>query len=321
MNFRLKIFSFIVILLVLFSSLALPGPAYALDITGISPAAVPAGVASTVTITGTGFESDVVVTLSGYANPLIITSWSTTELTVIVPADVPAGVYTITASSLLSPPNDSFSSLTVLAATPPTATPQPTNTPGPFGRPQLAVKSYRANVGEIRYGQDFNLIVRMENAGQYRAYNAQAVFASGELVPLKTGGVSVVGDVESGVSFDVGQQMRLKEPLYGKTSVLVEMTVTYYDAKGTQYSEKFTLNVPVVASNYVAASTPTPTSVSRSQLVITSYETDLQPLQPGAQFALKLTIQNMGNANAKNVTMIVGGGSTGSGSGGTPQPG
>jgi hypothetical protein len=149
----------------------------------------------------------------------------------------------------------------------------------------------------------------------------QAVFASGELVPLKTGGVSVVGDVDSGVSFDVGQQMRLKEPLYGKTSVLVEMTVTYYDDKATQYSEKFTLNVPVVASNYVAANTPTPTGVSRSQLVITSYETDLQPLQPGAQFALKLTIQNMGNASAKNVTMIVGGGSTGSGSGGTPQPG
>ncbi|GAB4486207.1 MAG: hypothetical protein Fur0016_05760 [Anaerolineales bacterium] len=318
MTLRAKIFSLSAILGVLFASLALPGPAYALDITGISPAAVTAGVASTITITGTGFESDVVVNLSGYPTPLVITSWSTTELTVTVPADVPAGVYTITASSLLSPPADSFSSLTVLA---PTAPSQPTNTPGPFGRPQLAVKSYRTNVGEIRYGQDFNLVVRMENAGQYRAYNIQAVFTSSDLVPLKTGGVAVVGDVAENTSFDVGQQMRLKEPLYGKTSVLVEMTVTYYDAKATQYSEKFTLNVPVVASNYVPANTPTPTSAARSQLVITSYETDLQPLQPGAQFALQLTIQNMGNADAKNVTMIVGGGSTGSGSGGTPQPG
>lgn len=328
MKLEMKLFSLIAIFFVLISSLALPGTAYALDITGISPAAVPGGVASTITITGTGFESDVVVTLSGYANPLVITSWSTTELTVVVPANVPPGVYTITANSLLSPPPDSFSSLTVLAAPPPTntpiptATPQPTSTPGPFGRPQLAVKSYRTNVGEIRYGQDFNLVVRMENAGQYRAYNAQAVFGSGDLVPLKTGGVVVVGDVDSGVSFDVGQQMRPNTPLYGKTSVIVEMTVTYYDEKGTQYSEKFTLNVPVVASNYVAASTPTPTGVTRSQLVITSYETDLQPLQPGAQFALGLTIQNMGNATAKSVTMIVGGGSASSGgSGGTPQPG
>ncbi|MCS6993548.1 MAG: IPT/TIG domain-containing protein [Anaerolineales bacterium] len=328
MKLEIKPFSLVAIFFVLISSLALPGPAYALDITGISPAAVPGGVVSTVTITGSGFESDVVVTLSGYSNPLVITSWSTTQLTVLVPADVPAGVYTITASSLLSPPADSFSSLTVLAAPPPTntpiptATPQPTATPGPFGRPQLAVKSYRTSVGEIRYGQDFNLIVRMENAGQYRAYNAQAVFTSADLVPLKTGGVAVIGDVDSGVSFDVGQAMRPGAPLFGKTNVIVEMTVTYYDEKATQYTEKFVLTVPVVAANYVPANTPTPTGVTRSQLVITAYQTDVQPLQPGVQFTLGLTIQNMGNANAKGVTMIVGGGSAGAGgSSGTPQPG
>jgi hypothetical protein len=328
MKLGAKVFSFTAILFALFSSLSLPSPALAAapTITGVNPATVSSEISNDVTITGTDFEVDyVAVTLEPGSVPLAIKSWSTTALVVTVPAGLPANTYTISVTNNTPPPGTpgtaTFFPFTVTAAPPPTATPQPTNTPGPFGRPQLAVKSYRTNVGEIRYGQDFNLVVRMENAGQYRAYNAQAVFASGELVPLKTGGVSVIGDIGSGISFDVGQQMRLKEPLYGKTSVLVEMTVTYYDDKATQYSEKFTLNVPVVASNYVAANTPTPTNVSRSQLVITSYETDLQPLQPGAQFALKLTIQNMGNASAKNVTMIVGGGSTGSGSGGTPQPG
>jgi len=43
-------------------------------------------------------------------------------------------------------------------------------------------------------------------------------------------------------------------------------------------------------------------------------------LQPGEQFALKMTVQNMGNAKAQRITMIVGGGSSGT-SGGTPQPG
>ncbi|PWH12236.1 MAG: hypothetical protein DDG60_14435 [Anaerolineae bacterium] len=305
-----------------------PSAALALDVTGVSPTVVVAGVSTEITITGNWFESDAVVTLSGYPNPLLITSWNTTTITAIVPADVPPGVYTLTVSSVLSPPADSFYSLTVLAAPPPTntplptTTPQPTNTPGPFGRPQLAVKAYRTNVGEIRYGQDFNLNVRLENAGQYRAYNAQAVFTSSDLVPLKTGGVVVIGDVDSGVSLDIGQQMRPNTLLYGKTSVIVEMTVTYYDEKGTQYSEKFILNVPVVAANYVPANTPTPTGVTRSQLVITAYQTDVQPLQPGLQFTLGLTIQNMGNAGAKGVTMIVGGGSaSSSGGGGTPQPG
>ncbi len=321
MTLRSKIFSLSAILIVLFSAFGTPTPALALDITGIAPTTIIGGVATEITISGTGFESDVEVTLSGYANPLVITSWSTTSLTVIVPADVPAGVYTITANSLLSPPSDYFESLTVTSAPTHTPTPQPTATPGAFGRPQLAVKSYRANVGEITYGTDFNLVTRLKNEGQFQAYNVQAVFTSSDLIPLENGGVKVVGDLSADGGVDVGQKMRISAPLYGKTSVLVEMNVTYYDASGTQYTEKFTLNLPVVATNYVIANTPTPTGMARSQLVITAYQTDLQPLQPGAQFALKLTIQNMGNAEAKGVTMIVGGGSTGSGGNGTPQPG
>jgi hypothetical protein len=43
-------------------------------------------------------------------------------------------------------------------------------------------------------------------------------------------------------------------------------------------------------------------------------------LEPGEQFALELTIENVGNANAQRITMIVGGGTSGSG-GETPQPG
>jgi len=321
MTLTSKIFSLSAILFVLLSALGMPTPAMALDITGISPTTIPGGVATEITISGTGFESDVEVTLGGYANPLVITSWSTTSITVIVPADVPAGVYTITANSLLSPPSDYFESLTVTSAPTNTPTPQPTATPGVFGRPQLAVKSYRTNVGEITYGTDFNLVTRLKNEGQFQAYNVQAVFTSSDLIPLENGGVKVVGDLSADGGVDVGQKMRVSAPLYGKTSVLVEMNVTYYDAAGTQYTEKFTLNLPVVATNYVAANTATPTSMARSQLIITSYATDLQPLQPGMQFMLKMNIQNMGNANAKGVTMIVGGGSTGSGSGGTPQPG
>jgi hypothetical protein len=60
----------------------------------------------------------------------------------------------------------------------------------------------------------------------------------------------------------------------------------------------------------------------KPQLVITSYSSDVDPLQPGLQFNLSLTITNMGVSAARRVTMIVGGGSSASGSdGGTPQPG
>jgi hypothetical protein len=62
--------------------------------------------------------------------------------------------------------------------------------------------------------------------------------------------------------------------------------------------------------------------VIRPQLVITGYTTDVAPLQPGVQFNLALTVKNLGSADAKRVTMIVGGGSGSSGGeGGTQQPG
>ncbi len=325
MKLGTKLFSLTAILFVLFSSLALPGPAYAaITVQTVSPPLVINDVPTIITITGIDFAAGCKVFLG--AREITVTYVDVTTVKAIVPQNMASGVYDVqvinpdTTSSILT------SGLTVAAPTtappvpPPTASPQPPSTPAPFGRPQLAMKSFRASVGEIRYGQEFTLTVRMENAGQFKAYNAQATFTSTDLVPTKTGGVAVVGDINEGTSFDVSQQMTASGSLYGKVSVIVEMTFTYYDEKGTQYSEKFTMNVPVVATNYVYYS-PTPTVTTRSQLVITAYETDTQPLQPGAQFSLELTIQNMGNANAKGVTMIIGGGSTGSGSVGTPQPG
>jgi hypothetical protein len=61
--------------------------------------------------------------------------------------------------------------------------------------------------------------------------------------------------------------------------------------------------------------------LQRSQLVITNYETDVVPLQPGYQFTLTIYVQNVGNVSAKGVTMIIGGGSTSGSGAGTPQAG
>ena len=55
--------------------------------------------------------------------------------------------------------------------------------------------------------------------------------------------------------------------------------------------------------------------------MITSYAASIDPLQPGEQFTITMTVQNMGNARAQRVTMIVGGGSSGGTGGETPVPG
>ncbi len=209
----------------------------------------------------------------------------------------------------------------------PTNTPVPasTNTPAPtvqsgFVRPQIAVRSYRTNPSEVQYGQEFKLFVRLKNEGQVKASNVQVSFTSADFLPLQNGGVIIVGDLGVDNSVDMEQLLTAATYLYGKSIAGVDMNLSYYDETGTSYTEKFALNIPVAGAGYVSVATSTPTGVHRSQLVITGYETDVVLLQPGVQFVLKMLVQNVGNVTSKSVTMIVGGGSSGT-SGSTPQPG
>jgi hypothetical protein len=102
------------------------------------------------------------------------------------------------------------------------------------------------------------------------------------------------------------------------------MNVSYYDEKGTPYSDSFVLIFPVTeipSGGGVIPATATPTGVYRPQLVVMGYNTDADPLQPGVQFTLSMSVQNVGNVAAKGVTMIIGGGSTSGSGSGTPQAG
>jgi hypothetical protein len=202
-----------------------------------------------------------------------------------------------------------------------TSSPAPTDTPEPLPivRPQIAVKNYRTNPENPSWGQNFTLIVKLRNEGDAQAFNVQANFTSSDFVPLKNGGVNIVGDLVAGNSIDVEQPMTVANWVYGVVGVT--MNLSYSDISGVTYSESFTLNIRVSGGGGSAA-TATPTGVKSSQLVITSYATSVDPLQPGVQFTLTMTVENTGNIGAQRVTMIVGGGSSGgSSSDGTPQPG
>lgn len=205
--------------------------------------------------------------------------------------------------------------------TPPTTTPPPTETPEPLPvvRPQIEVQNYQTKPADVRYGQDFVLIVKLRNKGEAQAFNVQANFTSGDFVPLRNGGVNVVGDIVPGNSVDVEQPMAVANYVFGIVSVT--MNLSYSDANGVTYTETFTLNIRTAGGGGVSVATSTPTGVKSSQLVITSYSTSVDPLQPGAQFRITMTVQNSGNAKAQRVTMIVGGGSSGGSTDGTPQPG
>ncbi len=297
----------------------IPVPVYALTVDSVAPGTITNDAANIITITGTGFVDGAVVLINDVA--LSTTYLNSGTLTAVVPSGFAAGVYSDIKVRNSDIDVDACScTLTVNAPVVPTAT--ATATSASFNRPQLVINSSGANVSSITSLKEFKFSVNFKNAGSITALSTQVTFSSADLVPTNTGGVVVLGTLAAGGNATAEQTFVSSTYLYGKTIVSIDATVTYYDDKGTSYTDKFTLSVPVsgTSSGSSISVTSTPTGVRSGQLIIPSYGTTINPLQPGTQFTLTMTVQNAGNDKAQRVTMIVGGGSSGS-SGGTAQPG
>ncbi len=237
------------------------------------------------------------------------------------------GLMPASARSLQDPTPTNTPTATLTATATVTNTPQPPATstddaPQPFVRPQFEVRSSRIS-GDVSTNREFKLTLAIDNAGTAAAYSIQAVFTSADLAPLKTGGVVVVNSINAGEGENISQQFLVTGSTFGKSVIPLDVTINYYDEAGSAYSDKFTLSIPTTGGggSGVVYATSTPTGVKSSQLVITSYAASIDPLQPGEQFTITMTVQNMGNARAQRVTMIVGGGSSGGTGGETPVPG
>jgi hypothetical protein len=285
----------------------IPSPVYAAAVTGVSPSNIVSGTSAVITVTGTGFDNTAKILLDGDVVPGTVFV-SDTTLQVTIPADVAVGSHIIRVS-MDSGVADGSAQLTV-------------TTSSPFQRPQLVISSSRTK-GSVATNSEFKLMLEVNNVSAAKAYATQVVFTSTDLAPLGTGGVVVIGDIDPGTGRTVPQNFLVTGQLSGQQIVVVDVTITYYDEKGTSYSDKFSLTLETTNGGYsgVVYPTATPTGVKSSQLVIPSYAASLDPLQPGEQFTLTMTVQNMGNAKAQRITMIVGGGSSGGNGGGTPQPG
>ena len=295
-------------------------PAFAATVISVTPSAITNDADRTITVSGTDFDNSAVILLDGFA--LTTNFLNNQTLTATVPAGLSPKTYSVTVTMSGAQVTGTASLAVSAPPTPiPTSTPTVTPTLATFSRPQIVISSYKANVASVKLGKEFVVSIVFNNAGSFNALNAQAVFTSADVVPTNTGGVIALGSIPAAGQVNAAQSFLAINSIYGKSAVVIEATVTYYDDKGTSYTDKFTLNIP--ASGVVDGDsypTATPTGVNNAQLVITSYASTIDPLQPGEQFQLGVTVQNMGNSEAKNVTMIVGGGSSGT-SGGTPQPG
>lgn len=305
--------------------------------TAVQPDRVSNTVDTQLVVTGAGFEEGAAVVVDGYG-ALETTFVSASMLRALLPAGAPAGVYDVRvvnpdAATAVLP-----DALTIRTPDPmpgPTDTPEPTNTPQPtaFVRPVIVVQSYGASSAQITPGANLDFEMTLANAGQAVASNVIATFVAGDFTPRATGGVRAIGNLAQGQSSRFWQPLAAGSGLSGGDIATLEVRVTYTDLAGTAYEETFALTFPVVraAAGVAPTETPTPTATAtatpkprlRPQLLVSAYEASVDPLTPGSRFTLSMGILNQGNADARRVTLIVGGGVEGSAPPpeGTPQPG
>jgi hypothetical protein len=303
-----------------------------LTISAVQPNTLVNDVEVELVVTGTGFVDGSVVVLNNFGG-LETFFVSRSVLRANVPAGLSPGRYGIRVVNPDAATADLPDALTIVTPAGPTSTPEPTGTaaPTPFIRPLLVVSSYGASSAQITPNQNLDFEMTIVNAGQAAATNILATFPAGDFVARNTGGARALGTLAPGESVRFWQPLFATPDIRGKTTAILRVVATYTDVNGQSYDSTFELSFPVVQSGGGVAATATATATTtptagppqRPQLLVTSSNTDPAQLQPGNQFALTLTVENQGEANARNVTMILGGGSTEGGgtTGGTPDPG
>lgn len=195
------------------------------------------------------------------------------------------------------------------------------STPVP-GRPLITISSYNYGSTALYAGNEFTLQVTLRNDGQTQANNVVITFNGADFFPRETGGVRTAGTIGAGKSTTVSQKFLIGDALAWANIAPISAAVSYTDAAGTPYTENFTLSVVIAepsSSGYSA--TATPNVPLRPQLVVTGYTTDIDPLQPGSIFTLTLDVKNLGTADAKGVSAVIGGGVTGTDDPDATQPG
>lgn len=307
-------------------------PSTPLGIISVQPNSVVNDSAVEIVVTGTGFADGAVVVLSNFGG-LVTNFISDSVLRATALIGIPPGVYSV---RVVNPDGGSVelaNALTVIAPAGPTSTPDPSRTPEPtaFVRPLLVVQSYGASAPLITPEQNLDFEMTLVNSGQAAATNILATFISGDFVPRETGGVRALGTLVPGDSIRFWQPLFATADLSGKSTAVLQVKTTYTDVNGQSYETTFDLTFPVApqpGGGAAATATPTPTVTPttgpqpRPQLLVTSSRTDPEKLEPGRVFTLTVTVENGGEANARNVSMILGGGSAAGGSiDGTPEPG
>ncbi len=195
----------------------------------------------------------------------------------------------------------------------------PESSPTVFSRPLLTLTAYSTDSDGVTPGKEFELAFRIANEGGSKARNIAFSFSPGDFLPSGSGGVVAGGVIAPGANTRYTQDLIASGELLLKAFGSLQISASYTDDFGTSYSETFNLTLPVKrSSSGTSRPTSTPTPAPRPILIIGAYSVDLDLLKPGSVFNLTIQVTNVGGSEARDVTLVLGGGTVSTGASGTP---
>lgn len=205
-------------------------------------------------------------------------------------------------------------------------TPMPPE-PAVIAKPILTIDSYQVEGGgkNVDPWTPFKLSFTVKNTGEALAKNFVINFSGEDFVSLQGGvATSTVRDILPGEQDTISHPFKVADMSTWKYSGILGAMMTYTDEAGTPYSTTFTFYIGINQQPSGPTRTPTLAPTAKKPLmVVKSYLTDLDPLQPGSQFRLQLTVGNVGSSDAQNISLVYGGtaSTTSFNPEGTPQAG
>jgi len=197
-------------------------------------------------------------------------------------------------------------------------------------RPLLYIADYYVEGGgkNVDPYTPFTLVFTLGNNGVEGAHARNILISfSGEDFASLDGGVSATHEVdaENKGNETLRHRFKVSDMSSWKYSGVINAAINYTNYDGSaSYNEAFTFYLGINQQPSGPTRTPTaPAAAQKPLMVVKSYLTDLDPLEPGSTFKLQLFVTNLGASTASAVSLVYGGGvtTTPGDVGGTPQPG
>lgn len=268
-----------------------------LTVSRSEPQRITNGQTNTLSVLGNGFATDAVVRLVGFGL-LETTVVHNGAITALIPATIPSGMYTVevndSAGSIVQSPN----TLQVVAPVVPTATTQPLPSPTPItiaNLPSLGISNFIASPNTITAGQSTTLTFTVQNRGTQTARAISVTLGSGSKFVTSGGLASIaIPDLGPGSVFNTSMTITaIQDVTPGPTTIPLKLS--YKDISGESYTGDAELSVSIVSST------------NQSQIVIDAYTIDPALAEPGQPVVVRMTISNLGNTLAEQVSLRVAG--------------